>query len=103
MTNRQKLTALVILCMVFGKAENSFVEQLKKYSGEAGPELSYFVYEEPHFAEFRGFLTGITGAFTYHDGLMMKTEARFGFGSLYYTAPESGIIKNVPDYIAEFR
>jgi hypothetical protein len=102
-TNRQKLTALVILCLVFVKAENSFGEQLKKYSWEAGPELSYFAYEEPHLAEFRGFLTGITGAFTYHDGLMLKVEGRFSFGSLYYTSPESGIIKNVPDYIAEFR
>ncbi len=53
--------------------------------------------------ETRGFLAGITGSFTYHDSLMVKAEGRFSFGSLYYTAPESGTLENVPDYIWEFR
>lgn len=103
MSHRRKLTAIAILCFVFASAENGFAEELKKYTGEVGPEISYFAYEEPHFAETRGFLAGIAGSFTYHDKLMLKAEGRFSFGSLYYTSPDSGTMENIPDYIGEFR
>jgi Autotransporter beta-domain len=100
---RRKLTAIAILCFVFASVESGFTEELKKYSWEAGPEISYFAYEEPHFAETRGFLLGIAGSFTYHDSLMFKAEGRFSYGSLYYTSPVSGTMENRPDYIWEFR
>jgi len=102
-SHRRKLTAIAILCFVFASAEIGFAEELKKYTWEAGPEISYFAYEEPHFAETRGFLTGIAGSFAYHDNLMVKAEGRFSFGSLYYTSPGSGTMENIPDYIWEFR
>jgi len=98
-----KLTAIAILCFVFASAESGFAEELKKYTWEAGPEISYFAYEEPHFAETRGFLLGLAGSFTYHDNLMLKAEGRFSYGSLYYTSPDSGTMENIPDYIWEFR
>jgi hypothetical protein len=102
-TNRLTLTVFVMLYFVFAGAESSFGEQLKKYQWEVGPEISYFAYEEPHFAETRGFLAGVAGSFAYHDNLMLKAEGRFSFGSLYYTSPGSGTASNIPDYIGELR
>lgn len=103
MSQRRKLTAIAILCFVFASAKSGFAEELKKYTWEVGPEISYFAYEEPHFAETRGFLLGIAGSFTYHDNLMFKAEGRYSYGSLYYTSPDSGTMENIPDYIWEFR
>lgn len=102
-SHRRKLTAIAILCFVFAGAKSGFAEELKKYMWEVGPEISYFAYEEPHFAETRGFLLGIAGSFAYHDNLMLKAEGRYSYGSLYYTSPGSGTASNIPDYIWEFR
>jgi hypothetical protein len=88
---------------VFAGAGNGFAEELKNYTWELGPEISYFAYEEPHFAETRGFLPGIAGSFTYHDSLMLKAEGRYSFGSLYYTSPVSGTMDKIPDHIWEVR
>ncbi len=97
------LTVLLLLIMLFAVAQTGKAEQLPQYAWAVGPELSYFAYEEPHFAETRGFLAGLTGSFAYHDGLMLRAEGRFSFGSLYYTSPGSGTADGIPDYLWEFR
>ncbi len=97
------IAAGTIVCLILAGAENGLADEATKYSWEAGPELSYYVYEEPHFAELSGFRMGIAGAFTYHDTLMLRAEGRYSYGSLSYTSPESGTMGNVPDYLAEFR
>lgn len=101
--NRQKLTALLIMCFTFAAVENNFAEQLKKDTWSLGPEISYFTYEEPHFMKDKGFLFGITGSYTYHDNLMLKAEGRYSFGNLDYSSPGSGTMSGIPDYIWEFR
>jgi hypothetical protein len=94
---------MAILCFVFAGAGSGFAEELKKNTWELGPEISYFAYEEPHFAETRGFLAGVAGSYTYHDSLMVRVEGRFSFGSLYYTSPVSGTADSIPDRIWEVR
>lgn len=103
MSHQRTVAAILFLCFLFVGAGNSFAEQLPNYTWAVGPELSYFAYEEPHFAETRGFLAGVTGSFAYHDNFMLRADGRFSFGSLYYTSPVSGTMSNVPDYIGEFR
>jgi hypothetical protein len=101
--NRQRLIVIFITCFVIAGVENSFAEKLKKETWSLGPEISYFAYEEPHFAETRGFLYGIAGSYTYHDNLMLKAEGRYSFGNLNYSSPVSGTMEGIPDYIWEVR
>ena len=103
MSQQRILAAILFMCSMFVGARNGFAEQLPMYTWAVGPELSYFAYEEPHFAEERGFLAGIAGSFAYHDNFMLRADGRFSFGSVYYTSPVSGTSNNIPDYIWEFR
>lgn len=100
---RQKLIAIVTVCIMFVGVKNSFAEQLQKHTWELGPEVSYIEYKEPELMKEKGLMYGIVGSYTYHDKLMLKTEARFSSGQVDYSSPISGTVDDINDYILELR
>lgn len=100
---RQKLIAIVTVCIMFVGVKNSFAEQLQKHTWELGPEVSYIEYKEPDVMKEKGLMYGIVGSYTYHDKLMLRAEGRFSYGQVDYSSPISGTVDDINDYILELR
>jgi len=98
----KKLLSLTIP-FLFLWVSNSVAEPLPKHIWEFGTEISHIKYEEPGIMEDKGMMYGLSGSYTFHDGIMFNGEARLSFGQVDYESSETGSIDNIDDYIFEIR
>lgn len=97
-----KRISIFVSCILFISAGKCFaVVELPKYTREAGVETYYFKYKEPSVMREQGVFSGVTGAYTYHNGIMLKAEGRGAIGQVDYK--NSGTLDNIDDFTLEFR
>jgi hypothetical protein len=74
---------------------------LARHRFEIGPEWSYIKYEEPGVMEQKGLMYGISGAYSYHNNIMLGVDAKLSYGQVDYK--NSGTINNIDDLMFEIR
>ena len=77
------------------------IPPVARYTWEIGPELSSIEYEEPNIMKEKGMMYGIGASYTYHQGIMLKADARICYGQVDYQ--NSGNLDNINDYLIEIR
>lgn len=103
-----KKLLILVAALSFSIITSCFAAQ-NKHTLELGTETSYIKYEEPGLMKETGSMYGIIGSYTYRGQLvklpkcMLKAEGRSAWGSLDYTSPISGGMKNIPDWLIELR
>lgn len=74
-----------------------------RHTWEVGSELYTVTYKEPGLMEETGVLAGIRGAYTYHNGWMLKGEIRYAQGQVDYTSSGTGSVSDIDDAALEAR
>ncbi len=74
---------------------------INHHTWEIGPELSYIEYQEPDVMREKGMMSGIGAAYSYHNNIMLKADAKLSYGQVDYQ--NSGTLKNIDDYMLEIR
>lgn len=83
-----------------GEKTTSIVS-MARHTWEIGPELSYIEYKEPDVMKEKGMMYGIGVAYSYHNNVMLKADAKFSYGWVDYE--NSGTLNNIDDIIFEIR
>ncbi|MEE9542914.1 MAG: hypothetical protein V3V95_03940 [Thermodesulfobacteriota bacterium] len=98
----KKLIVVLALSFIFGGAlkSSAFQMQLPIHSWGVEPHNSYIKYVEPGVMDEEGFMFGVGATYTYHNSVMFKSEARFGFGLVHYDGTGT---KDNYDYMVELR
>lgn len=101
----KKLIASLVICSVFVGVSNSFGDQLQRHTWEVGAVVSNFKYEEPGMMKNEGFLYGVQGSYTHRnrERLMIKAEARYGYGKVDYESTGTGTMDGIDDHVFELR
>lgn len=74
---------------------------VKYHTWEIGPELSFIEYKEPDVMREKGMMYGMGAAYTYHNNVMLKADAKLSYGQVDYQ--NSGTLDNIDDYMLEIR
>lgn len=76
---------------------------LKTHAFEVGAETYYMKYEEPGLMKNEGWMYGVIGSYTYHNGVMARIEARLAKGEVDYSSTNTGSADNMTDVAFETR
>lgn len=71
------------------------------HAWHVGLEVSHITYKEPDVMKEWGMMYGLAFSYTYHQAVMVKLEAKLGYGEMDYE--NSGTMDNIPDNIVEVR
>jgi len=96
-----KRLLVLVICFMFIGVGSIYGQPLKRHTLSIGPEISYFVYREPGVMKDKGTMYGAVLSYTYHRRVMLKIEARGSWGYVDYQ--NSGTVKDIRDYMLEFR
>ena len=78
-------------------------EAREKHVFECGPELSYVQYKEPDVMSEKGPSVGISGSYTYLNGIMARLAGRISYSRVEYDSNDTGSISGINDYGYEVR
>lgn len=67
-----KKLLVLIICLVFIRAERGFAEPLKEHSLGVSTEMSYIIYDEPNVMEEKDMMYGVGASYTYRKDYMFK-------------------------------
>jgi hypothetical protein len=92
---------ILTLSFFFAAAANTYAQGLPKHSVELAPQIYQHAYKEPGVMRNNGMMSGLTGAYAYHNRAMLKTQGLLAFGAVDYK--NSGTMDNVFDSCVEVR
>jgi hypothetical protein len=72
-----------------------------RHTWEIGADISHIAYKEPDIMTQKGTMYGISAAYIYRDGVMIRVMGRYGYGKVDYH--NSGTINGIDDSIFEIR